>query len=82
MHCKMGKHWSLLFKCFASRLTKLNNYLPLLPGLSEVKNIFPEERNEILLHAIPNGWVKQSYLQEWYYEGKTYKDTWEMIGRI
>ena len=39
----------------------------------------PEELNYILLHAVPDGWVKQSYLQEWNFEEKIYKETFKMF---
>ena len=38
----------------------------------------PEELNKILLHAVTNGWGKQSYLQGWDFEGKSYNYTCKM----
>ena len=32
-----------------------------------------EELNKILLHAVPNVWAKQAYIQGWYFEMKNYK---------
>ena len=49
-------------KHFVAQLTKINNFLPLFPGSDASKNIPPEELNEIILHAVPNGWENQSYL--------------------
>ena len=66
------------FKIFAARLAELNNYLLLFPGSDKSKNIDEAELNNILLHDLPNGWAKQSYLQGWYFESKTYKETCDM----
>ena len=38
-----------------------------------------EELNEILIHAVPNGWYKQSYLHGCYFEGNTYKEKCEVF---
>ena len=48
-----------------------NNYLPLFLGSSNAKKMDPEELNEILLHAVPNSWERQAYLQGWDLEGRT-----------
>ena len=45
----MRKHWSTSFKSFAARLTKINNFMPLLPGLGASKKIEMEELNKILI---------------------------------
>ena len=42
----------------------------------------PENINDILLHAVPNGWAKQAYLQGWYFEMKSYKATCELFERM
>ena len=42
----------------------------------------PEGLNKILLHTIPNLWVKKAYIQGWDFEGKSYKDTYDMFGRV
>ena len=34
-----------------------------------------EELNEIIIHAVPNRWAKQSYLQGWDFELNTYRET-------
>ena len=39
----------------------------------------PEELNKILLHAVPNSWVKQACIQGWGFGGRSYKDTWDML---
>ena len=41
-----------------------------------------KELNDILLHAVPNGWAKQSYFQGWYFEMKTYKETCAMFEQM
>ena len=75
MRCAMCKPREILFKLFSARLTELNNYLPLFLGLSASNKMHPEELNEILLHAVLNGWAKHAYLQSWYFEMKKYKAT-------
>ena len=59
----MHKPRYIPFKRFVACLKELNNYIPLFPGSSAAKMITPEDLNEILLHAVPNGWAKQAYLQ-------------------
>ena len=39
----------------------------------------PEELNKILLHAVPNSWAQQSYIQEWDFEERSYKETCDMF---
>ena len=63
MHLAMCKPCKTLFKLISAYLTELNNYLPLFPSFSASKNMPPKELNKILLHAVPNGWAKQVYLQ-------------------
>ena len=41
-----------------------------------------EELNDILIYAVPNTWAKHAYLQGWNFEGRTYKDTYEMFEHI
>ena len=38
-----------------------------------------EYLNDTLLHAVPNGWAKQAYIQGWYFEMKSYKATCELF---
>ena len=38
-----------------------------------------EDLNEILLHAVLNGLANHYYLQEFYFEIKTYKETCNMF---
>ena len=71
-----------MFKRFAVQLMELNNYLPLLPGSRNAKKMAPEYLNNILLHAITNGWEKQLYLHGWYFKWKTYKDTCNIFERM
>ena len=75
----MRKPKDIAFKRFAARLTELNNYLLLFPGSSATKKIRPEELKDILLHAIPNVWAKQTYLQGWDFEMKSYKDMYKLF---
>ena len=75
MRRAMRKSWSMNFKRFAARLTEINNFLPLLPWSDASNKMEMEELNEILLHEVPNGWSKQSYLQGWDFELNTYRET-------
>ena len=70
------------FKRFAERLTEMNNFLPLFPGSESSKKMEMEDLNDILLHAVPTGWAKQSYLQGWYFELNTYRETCAMLERM
>ena len=79
MHHAMRKPWYLPFKRFAAWITELNNYLPILPGSIAHKKIPPKELNKILLYYVPNSGEKQYYLHEWDVEGKSYKETCEML---
>ena len=72
----------MTFKSFAARLKEINNFLPLFPGSDASKKMEMEELNEILIHAVPNGWAKQSYLQGWDFELKTYRETCTMFKRM
>ena len=62
----MRKPRDMSFNPFAARLTKINNFLPLLPESDHTENMPDEELNKILLRVVLNGWVKQSYLQGLY----------------
>ena len=73
MRRSMRKPQGLPFKCFSARLTERNNYLTLFPGSSATNKMPPEDFNNILLHAVPNGWAKQAYLQGQDFQMKIYK---------
>ena len=75
----MRKPQDIPFRRFAARLRELNNYLPLFPIYSSAKKMLPEYLNKIILHAVPNVWEKQAYLQGWEFETKSYKDTYELF---
>ena len=75
----MRKHRDLQFKIFVERLTELNYYLPLLLGLIAAKNIDPKDLNKIIIHAVPNSWAWQSYVQGWDLEERSYKETCNMF---
>ena len=70
------------FKRFAARLTEPNSYLPLFPGYSASKKMPPEELNQILLHAVPNGWEKQAYVKGLDFKMKRYKATCKLFERM
>ena len=42
----------------------------------------PKELSEILLHAIPSVWSNKAYLQGWYFEGNSYKETCDIFKRM
>ena len=52
------KPQELSFKRFVAHITELKNYLPLPPSSSATNKTLPKELNNILLHAVPNGWGK------------------------
>ena len=60
----------------------MDNFLPLFPESDVSKKMEPEYLNEIILHAVLNAWTKQSYLQGWDFELKTYKETFAMFERM
>ena len=39
-------------------LVEINNLLHIFPGSDATNKMLPEELNEILLRAVPNGWSK------------------------
>ena len=41
-----------------------------------------EDLNEILLHAVPNGWENKAYLQGWDLEMKRYKVKCKLFKRM
>ena len=63
----------MTFKRFAARLTEMNNFLPLFPGSEASKKMETEEINKVILHAVPNGRSKQSYLKGWDFKLNTYR---------
>ena len=60
----------------------MDNFLPLFPESDVSKKMEPEYLNEIILHAVLNAWTKQSYLQGWDFELKTYKETCAMFEQM
>ena len=82
MRRAIRKPWIMTFKHFVARLTEINNFLLLFP-VSDVSNKMEmEEINDILFHAVSNRWAKQAYLQGWYFEMKTYRETCAMFDRM
>ena len=69
----MKKPSVLPMKRLATHITELNKYLPIFPIYNECKNMEEEKLNDIIFHAVPNSWVKQSYSQVWYFEAKSYR---------
>ena len=67
------------FKRFAAQLTETNNFIPLLPGSDNSKKMPPEELNNTIIHVLPRGREKKSYLQWWDFEMKTYRETCAMF---
>ena len=79
MRCAIHKSCDILFKRFAERLTEIHNFHPLLPISEATKKVPPEDLNYILLHAVPSRWDKQAYIQGWYFEMKTFRETCAMF---
>ena len=77
-----NKPQSMTFKRFAARLVEMNNFLPLFIGSDDLKKMKIKELNEILLHTVTNAWEKQSCLQGWDFELKTYRETCAMFERM
>ena len=71
MRRAMRKPCNISFKRLTARLTEINNFLPIFPGSDPTKKTPPEELNDKFLHAAPNGWERQSYLQGWDFEMNT-----------
>ena len=61
---------------------EMNNFLPLLPGSEDSKKIKTEELNEIISHAVTNGWANQCYPQGWDFEINIYRETGAMFERL
>ena len=78
----MRKPLSMTCKRSTVRLTEINNFLPLFPGLDASKKMEMKELNDILLHAVCNGWSKQSYLQGLDFDLKTCRETCELFKRM
>ena len=81
MRRSMRKPQDLPFNRFTASITELNNHLTVFPGSSNAEKMDSEELSEILFHAVPNVRAKQSYLQGWYFEGDSYKETCRMFER-
>ena len=67
------KPHSMPTKQFSAQITEISNFPPLFPGSEASKKMPPEELNKIILHAVPNGWSNQSYLQVRNFEMKTFR---------
>ena len=78
----MRKRRYLPFNVFSAWQTKLNNYLPLSPGSSASKKIARKKLNKIFFRTVLNVWAKQAYIQGWYFDGRSYKDTCDMFERM
>ena len=63
MHRNIPKPHGFPFKIFSARLTELEKFLPMFPGLYDSKSMNKYNLNEVLLHIVPNGWAKHSYLR-------------------
>ena len=75
----MGKPRDIPFKYFTARLKEIKNFIWIFPGSDTSKNISPGEINEVLLHAVTNGWAKYSYQQIWDFETNTFGVTCAMF---
>ena len=82
MRHAMRKPQNMTFKHFYARLTEIDNFLTHLPGSDLSKNITYEEISEIILHSVPNWRAKESYINGWYFNMKTYKETCAMFEQM
>ena len=82
MRRAIRKPCNMILNNSIARITEINNFLNLFPGLDITKKVTPEELNEILLHVVPNVWDKQDYLQGWDFWMKTFRETCAMFKRM
>ena len=68
MCCLMHNPRSLNIRHFESRQDELNQYLVVFPGSNGPNKIGEVGMNEILLYRMPNGCIKHTYLQGFYFE--------------
>ena len=68
MCCGMRKPRELKVRHCAACLIDINDYLNALPGAKSSDNIGETDIDKILLNSIPNGWIKQVYVQGFYCE--------------
>ena len=61
------------------RLTNINEYLAILPGLNNPNNMDEVDLNGTHIHIIPNGWSKQAYLQGFSFESVPFKKAINMF---
>ena len=75
----MKKTCSLTVRRYAACLIDLNEYLAYFLGETLTDNISVAELNEILLDSMPTIWSKQSYVQGFDCELKTFKKAVNMF---
>ena len=75
----MRKPQSMTFKRFGESFMEINKFLLLFLVLDASNKMEMEYLNKILLYVVPNGWANKSYLQGWYFELKTYRETCAMF---
>ena len=60
----------------------LNGYFSVLPGAKSSEKICETELNVILLNSMPNSWIRQAYVQGFYFESITLKKSAKMFERM
>ena len=63
-------------------LIDLNEFLPSFPGSTPTHKICMTELNEILLNSMPNSWIKQAYVQGFYWKSITFKTSVNVFDRM
>ena len=68
----MSNPHELISSFYAARMIKLNEYLAVFPGSDMNQKIVLTELIDILLHNMPNDWVKWYLLQGFYFESLSF----------
>ena len=63
----------------AARLIDINEYLAYFPGAALSEKIVVTELNEILINSMPNSWIKQAYVQFFYWKSIDFKESVKMF---
>ena len=73
MHCGMRKLHDLKVRCYSAHTVETNNYLYIFSRVKGKWKNRETESNKIPLHSIPNGWIRQAYVQGLDFEDVNFK---------